>query len=313
MSASLPRLGVVVLNWNGLDHLPSCLDSLRESDHPDFFVLVVDNGSVDGSVAWLKERRDVELLPLDENLRFAGGNNAGAARAIELGARHLLILNNDTTVEREALRELGGALAGGTCDVVGPQIVYASAPDRIWFGGGIFHAAWGFVAHRDIRRPISAGRSMPGPTDWVTGCALAIGTDLWQQLGGLDEGYYIYSEDVDLCLRARDAGGRIAYWPAARIRHAVSATVGSSGSAFKAYHRTRARRRLLRRHGRGPFWPVSLLTLDLATAGWEFLRGHVAAAKAILLAVGERESSPVRFLAEELAPEGPPEEERVDG
>jgi GT2 family glycosyltransferase len=313
MSAGLPRLGVVVLNWNGLDHLPACLDSLRESDHPDFFVLVVDNGSVDGSVAWLRARDDAELLSLDRNRRFAGGNNAGAERAIELGAQHLLILNNDATVEKGALGELGGALAGGTCDIVGPQILYEGAPERIWFGGGVFRAAWGYVAHRDIRRRRSAGRSRPGPTDWVTGCALAIRADLWQQLGGLDEGYYIYSEDVDLCLRARDRGGRIAYWPAARVRHAVSATVGSSGSAFKVYHRTRARRRLMRRHGRGPFWPVSLLAFDLATAGWEFLRGHVAAARAILFAAVERDSSPVRYPAEDLAPEGPTGKERVDG
>lgn len=303
MVASPARLGVVVLNWNGRARLGTCLDSLILSDHPDFFVLVVDNGSVDGSAESVRARGDVELLALPHNLRFAGGNNAGADRAIELGAEQLLILNNDTTVAPDALRQLSTALQTHDLDLVGPRIVFATDPDRIWYGGGIFHSGSGFTGHRAIRKPVSAGLDPAGPTDWVTGCALAIRADLWQRLGGLDTGYYIYSEDVDFCLRARAAGARIGYFPTAVVSHEVSATVGGGSSAFKAYHRTRARRQLMRRHGEGRLWPLGLMLQDLAWAGLRLLRGHVGATRAVLAAISESATAEPRYPVEDLIDE----------
>jgi GT2 family glycosyltransferase len=300
MVATQQRLGVVVLNWNGRVRLETCLDSLVLSDHPDFFVLVVDNGSVDGSAASVRARGDVELLALPHNLRFAGGNNAGAARAIELGAEQLLILNNDTTVAPDALRQLTLSLQDRDLDLVGPRIVFAADPGRIWYGGGVFHSGSGFTGHRAIRSSVSAGLDPAGPTDWVTGCALAIRADLWQRLGGLDTRYYIYSEDVDFCLRARAAGARIGYCPTAVVSHDVSATVGGGSSAFKAYHRTRARRQLMRRHGEGRLWPLGLLAQDLAWAVSRLLRGHAGAARAVLAAISESATAEPRYPVEDL-------------
>lgn len=300
MVATPQRLGVVVLNWNGRARLGTCLDSLVLSDHPDYFVLVVDNGSVDGSADRVRSRGDVELLALPHNLRFAGGNNVGAQRAIELGARQLLILNNDTTIAPDALSQLGAVLQEGDLDLVGPRVVYMQDPGRIWYGGGIFRPTSGFVGHRAIHQPVSAGLDPAGPTDWVTGCALAIQADLWQKLHGLDTGYYIYSEDVDLCLRARAAGARIGYCPEAVVSHEVSATVGGSGSAFKAYHRTRARRQLMRRHGEGGLWPFGLWAQDLAWAGLRLLQGQTAAARAVLSAMSESATAEPRFPVEGL-------------
>lgn len=296
----LERLGVVVLNWNGRDHLERCLDSLALQDHPDFFVLVVDNGSRDGSADMVRAREAVELLALDTNLRFAGGNNAGAARAAELGAKVILILNNDTVLEPQALAALATEMADANHAIAAPRIVHADRPDRIWFGGGIFSARTGHVAHRAIRRPVQAGADPPGLTAWVTGCALAIRTDLWQRLGGLDEVFYIYSEDVDLCLRARAVGARIGYCPSATLAHAVSSSVGGEASAFKAYHRTRARRQLLRRHGRGFLWPVGLFVQDLAWAAAKLARGHVAAAQAVVQAMLENPDRPPRYPVDDL-------------
>lgn len=301
MEGGVERVGVVVLNWNGREHLTPCLDSLLRSDHPDFFVVVVDNGSHDGSVELLRERGDVEVLALTENRRFAGGNNAGAARAIELGATVLLILNNDTTIEPGALRHLEvGVRAGG---MAAPRIVFADRPGRIWYGGGHFSPWTGYVGHRAIRRAVDSGADPPGETDWVTGCALAIDADLWQRLGGLDSGYYIYSEDVDLCLRARAQGARITYCPEAVVHHVVSASVGGGASAFKAYHRTRARRQLLRRHGRGPFWPAGLWLQDVSWAALRWLGGHRDAARAVLAALRENADTEPGYRVEDQFPD----------
>ena len=302
MSDRRPRLGIVVLNWNGREHLGPCLDSLAQSGYEDRFVIVVDNGSSDGSVEYLRSRNDVEVLALGENLRFAEGNNAGARRAIEMGAEVLLILNNDTAVEPEALPALVAALSRGGHDLAAPRIVFANEPNRIWYGGGRFNPWTGLVAHRAIRRNVDAGADPEGETDWATGCALAITADLWQRLGGLDPGYYIYAEDVDLSLRARAEGARIAYRPDAVIRHAVSASVGGGSSAFKAYHRTRSRRQLLRRHGRGPFWGLGVWFQDAAWALTRLLTGHAEAARAVFVAIGEAPDAPPKYRVEDLRP-----------
>lgn len=300
MGDGVARVGVVVLNWNGREYLGPCLDSLLLSDHPDFVVVVVDNGSEDGSVDELRARADVELVALGENRRFAEGNNAGAIRAIELGAEVILILNNDTTIEPDALGVLARAVdAGG---LAAPRIVFADEPGRIWYGGGVFSPRTGYVGHRAIRRPVDAGADPPGETDWVTGCALAIRADLWQRLGGLDSGYYIYSEDVDLCLRARASGATIVYCPDAVVHHAVSASVGGGSSPFKAYHRTRARRQLMRRHGRGPLWPAGLWVQDVAWALLRWIGGHADAARAVCVAIHEPADAEPGYRVEDEFP-----------
>ena len=138
MASNPPRIGVVVLNWNGLDHLRELLPSLYASQYPDFFVVVVDNGSRDASVEWMRrEYPDTELLALGENRRFSGGNNAGAARALELGAEVLLLLNNDTTVAPDFLQWLGRSFQeDAELGVAGSRICYYDRLERIWYGGG---------------------------------------------------------------------------------------------------------------------------------------------------------------------------------
>lgn len=303
MTAARRRWGVVVLNWNGREHLGPCLRSLRAQDHEDMVVVVVDNGSEDGSVDLLRrDHADVDLVALDENRRFAGGNNVGVRRAVELGAEMVLVLNNDTEVAPDLVSALDGAFDDPAVGIAGPRVVHADEPARIWYGGGIFHPGLGFARHRALRQPVDAGGDPEGPTDWVTGCALAVRATLWESLGGLDEAFYIYAEDVDFCLRARAAGAQIRYRPQAVVRHAVSASTGGRWSPFKAYHRTRARRQLVRRHGRGPWvGPVGFVH-DLALAAFLLLRGGPAAARAVLEAAFEPASAPVRHSTRELRP-----------
>lgn len=289
MTSNPPRLGVVVLNWNGLDHLRELLPSLYASEYPEFFVLVVDNGSGDASVAWVRrEFPATELLALGENRRFSGGNNAGATRALELGAEIVLLLNNDTTVAPDCLHWLARAFQeDAELGVAGPRICYYDEPERIWYGGGKIVRSLGVVSHRAIRRGVNEGVDPRGETDWVSGCALAVRKEIWSSLGGLDEGYYIYAEDVDFCLRAADLGAKILYEPSALVMHKVSASVGGANSAFKSYHKSRAGLRLFRRHNSG----LALLSAycglaahDLAAIAWSLLRGNVRAAAAIVRA-----------------------------
>lgn len=272
-----PATAVVVLTWNGRANLERLLPTLVTSDHPDLRILVVDNASRDGTADWVAANYpECILVRNDANLRFAGGNNRGAERAAAEGAEVVVLLNDDTTVRSDSLRRLTEPFAADPgLGIAGPRICHLDAPERIWFGGG--ELAWwtGWVGHRALRRDIDAGADPAGPTDWVTGCALAVRAEVWRDLGGLDEGYYIYTEDVDFCVRARRAGWRLTYVPESTVLHAVSASTGGQDSGFKAYHKTRSRWQLLRRHARPWHWPVLLPSWALQE-GALWLRDRVA-------------------------------------
>jgi hypothetical protein len=300
---------VVVLNWNGRDHLAGLFPSLLASTYSDFFVLVVDNGSQDGSVEWTRrEFPSVEVLALGENRRFSGGNNAGAARARELGAELLLILNNDTEVDPECLSWLVESFREDSAiGIVGPRICYHDRPEKIWYGGGRIRRSLGIISHRAIRRGVDEGADPCGATDWVSGCALAVREKVWSSLKGLDEEYYIYAEDVDFCLRAADAGVGIHYEPRALVLHKVSASVGGASSAFKSYHKSRAALRLFARHGAGPgrFSAYCGLAMhDLAAIAWLLARGHFRSAFAILCAWVDAVFGHQSYRVEEALPKG---------
>jgi GT2 family glycosyltransferase len=300
MERSSPRIAVVVLNWNGLSHLRTCLPSVLESQYPDFIVVLADNGSVDGSADWVRrEHPRVVVVENGTNLRFAAGNNEGCRRALAEGAEILLLLNNDTTIAPATLRALADRFVEDErVGVVGPRICYRYDPSRIWYGGGRVDLRLGRVRHRAIRRSVDEGRDPVGPTGWVTGCAMAVRRSAWEELGGLDTGYYIYAEDVDFCLRARRRGWRIRYEPSGLVLHDVSATVGGHLSAFKTYHKTRSRLRLVRRHAAWHDWPTlapALVLQDAATFGYLVVRGALGAAVALLAAWWDAPRSRVRY------------------
>ncbi|MEP7027370.1 MAG: glycosyltransferase family 2 protein [Candidatus Eisenbacteria bacterium] len=281
----------IVLNWNGAPDTTLCLESLRAVRVPegvDWTRLVVDNGSTDGSLETLPARfPEVRFHDTGANLRWAGGNNAGLALARAEGADGVLLLNNDTALEPDALAELLSAVdAHPEGGLFGPTILSWDGA-RIWSAGGDFWPALGWSAHRGLgRRWDPAGTRPLGeaePAGYLTGAALYATRACLEAIGGLDERYYLYGEDADWCLRARAAGFACLYAPRAVLRHRVS---GSSGAAspFKAYHRTRAGLRLAGRHARGLArwtWPVAYPVLLLAqSAAWAARGGGLPAFRA---------------------------------
>lgn len=277
----------IVLNWNGCADTAACLESLRGvavPAHVRWTRLVVDNGSTDESLAVLPARfPEARFLPTGANLRWAGGNNAGLALAMKEGADGALLLNNDTLVEPDGLTRLLAAVDGHPeGGVFGPTIVSFDGA-RVWSLGGDVWPALGWAAHRGLGRAwrgVPAGAPEAVPCGYVTGAALYATRACLERVGLLDEGYYLYGEDADYCLRARAAGFACLWAPAAVVRHKVS---GSSGPAspFKAYHRTRAGLRLARTHARGVgqlAWRVAFPALLLAQATAWAVRGGGARA-----------------------------------
>ncbi len=240
-SSPPPNVTVVVLSWNGWQDTVACVASCLRIDHPGLRVLVVDNGSTDGSEKILRERfPDVELLQTGENLGYAGGNNVGIRRALEQGADLVVLLNNDTEVDPgfvSALVEAARARpeAGMLCS----KILLFDRPDVLWYAGASFHPLVGWGRHRGHGQRDTGQYDRVEETDRPTGCALMVTRACCEKVGLLRDEYFCYAEDLEWGLRARDAGFSILYVPGSRVWHKVSRATGGSKSVQSIRYHTR--------------------------------------------------------------------------
>ncbi|MFP6665060.1 MAG: glycosyltransferase family 2 protein [Deltaproteobacteria bacterium] len=207
MSAAARPFAVVV-TYNGGDTTHACVASLRADASAGVEILVVDNASAEPERQRLRDdwagAEDVELLLLGDNRHFAGGVNAGAARALARGATHLLFLNNDTVIESGCIGHLiAAAKAHPEAGIVGPILLDLS--DRRPLSLGENYAAWSLALPRallKVRRP--AGSSYP--VGGIMGSAILVTAPCFRRLGPYREDLLVYYEEVDYCLRARAAG-----------------------------------------------------------------------------------------------------------
>ena len=224
-------LSIVVVNWNVCDLLRRCLSSLAESDRCQlaYEIIVVDCASSDGSAEMVqREFPRVRLIASEENLGYARGNNRGMAEA---NGRYLFILNPDTEIVGDALATMVDYLDRHTgVGALGPGLRYpdgAFQPSRRRFPtlatalceSTLLHQ-W-FPNNRAARRYYVSDRphDVPQPVDWLVGAALMIRREAWQQVGPLDEGFFMYFEELDWCQRCQAVGWEIHYLPAAEIIH----------------------------------------------------------------------------------------------
>jgi GT2 family glycosyltransferase len=245
---------VIVLNWNGGSVIGPCLASLAKVADPPIETIVVDNASSDGSADIVRrEAPGAELIVNARNLLFAEGNNVGLRRAIERGGELFLLLNNDTEVDPDFAARMVAALESDPkAGIVGPKIVYNDDPRRIWYGGGGFYPLLWVPRHNHIRRIDGTFPERRGETLWVSGCAMLIRREVIDSIGLLDPMYTIYCEDIDFCLRARRAGWKCLYEPAAYVRHKVSSSSGGGLTPFKLENRIASTFKLFRRFK--PLW-----------------------------------------------------------
>jgi GT2 family glycosyltransferase len=239
-----PKISIVVLNWNGKDDTMECLESVRQMDYPNFNVIVVDNGSSDDSVKAIQERYpEVIVLETEKNLGFAGGNNVGISYALRNGAEYILLLNNDTVVDSQLLKNLIQAESIVQQEgIFSPKIYYYSNPQKIWYAGarwvnkvsGFDHIGQGCIDNGQDFSSIAE-------TDYACGCALFINVDLLKRIGLFDEKFFLTFEETDLCYRARRMGVKTYFVPEAKVWHKVSASLGGEGSALFNYFLMRNR------------------------------------------------------------------------
>jgi len=222
MSAS--KIITIIPNWNLKDDLKACIDSLLKQAEVEQEIVVVDNGSQDGSVEEIHNRYpEVHLIALTENLGYAGALNLGIMYALENSARYILLLNNDTLIPEDVLHKLLSVLESDrSIGIVAPKILYNSNR-KIVFALGDKRFRWLPVpigyGYRKKDRPQFSGQM---EFDYVTGCAMLVRADVFRKTGLFNEAYFMYFEDADFCYRVREDGYRIVCYGDAVIYHKAS-------------------------------------------------------------------------------------------
>jgi GT2 family glycosyltransferase len=225
-----------------------------------------------------------------ENLRFAGGCNVGLREALGAGAEAVALLNNDTEAAPDLWVELVSALEGRARAAAAPLIFYAEPADLVWYAGGRLVPALAWASHRGLRRRDGRRYRRVERTGYLTGCCLLAPRAVWEEVGLLDESYYLYAEDADWCLRARRRGVELRFVPRARLWHRVSSSSGGARSPWKAYQRARANLLLFSRHARGlgrlTWWPC-FAAQQAALGALALLRGEAKVAAALARALAD--------------------------
>lgn len=220
----MSSVAVIVPNWNGADHLAACLDSLlAQSVKAD--VIVVDNGSVDGSLELLAKYPDINVIRQKRNLGFAGGVNIGFREAIRGGAEYAAALNNDAVADKDWLKQLVAAAAAN------PRVGIVTSK-ILTIDGSLIDSTGDYLTVWGLPYPRGRGEADEGKYDDSTDVFAASGgaslyrVKMLQEAGLFDEDFFAYYEDVDLSFRAQLAGWKVRYQPEALVYHQIGGTSG---------------------------------------------------------------------------------------
>jgi GT2 family glycosyltransferase len=210
------NISVVIVNWNDKNDTLACLGSVYASTMRTVQVIVVDNGSTDGSIETIETQfPEVHLIGLAENVHFAAGANTGISHALEQAPDAVLLLNNDATLAPGTLEKLAATLEHTPgLGIVGAHLIHPDGREVI---GAFCDFNTGMIGE-----PVPPDDGEPMLVDYVWGTAMLIRAQVLEQIGLFDEAYVAYFEDMDFCFRARAAGWEVAGVPGAIVHHAGS-------------------------------------------------------------------------------------------
>lgn len=281
-----PKVVVVIVVWNGVADTLECLQSLKGDEYPNKEIVIIDNGSTDGSSEKiLSEGFRVRILRAKKNLGFTGGNNLGLSEAFRQGAKYAFLLNNDTVLEADAIGNLVEAAEKHTnAGILAPVMHYYDNPSEIWFAGARLDLSRGEALHDVCLKPERTDGLYESP--WVSGCAMLVRMTAVEQVGGFDDRFYLTWEDVDWCVRMTLAEWMVAVVPNALIYHKGGRS-GAKLSDVKSYYAVRNSLLLARKHA----------GLGYVFAVWTVLVKHLRSA---LRLVGEERDLVLKTVWEGL-------------
>jgi len=267
-----PPVGIVVLNYKNPQMTIRCLDSLLKLEYLNWEAVVVDNDSRDGSVEMITAAHPwIKMIQSKANLGYAGGNKLGYDYFSMKSKEYLWVLNNDAIADEKCLSamvgEIGksetiGAVGSLICDAENPGIVLAHGGGKVsWLTGRVSH----ITSLAELNR-----------LDFLTGASLLIPVEIIKEVGFIDEGYFLYYEDVDFCLNLRKKGFSLAVAEGAIIFHSESATLGRR-SVKMVYYMNRSFIRFVMTHAPAPIWTLLVglsarMVKRLITGRWKEAR-----------------------------------------
>ena len=228
-----PLVAIIVIAYNNLGDTLECLHSLTNLRYPDCCVLLVDNASTDGTPEKVKDRYpEIAVLSNATNRGYAGGCNDGLQYAIdELEAEYCLVLNNDTVIQNPSFLDhlVDVAQHAPSVGIVAPVVRDYSPPHCVQNAGIRLSLSEGRA------KPITQLSDRPILTDAIHGCAFLVKAEAHQKIGGFDERFYLYWEEVDYCIRVRKAGYQLLVTPNAQILHKSGGTIGGRSEHYTYY------------------------------------------------------------------------------
>jgi GT2 family glycosyltransferase len=239
-----PLVYVILLNWNGWQDTLRCLASVDHLEYPNYRVLIVDNCSTDDSVDRIRATQpNMPMVQTEKNLGFAGGNNVGVRRALEEGADYIWLLNNDTVVGPRSLTAMVElAEEDPKVGVVGSVLYHMDEPEKVQvWGGGRVHFWCGIVRDRDVPPHDSE-------LQFVIGASMLVKRALIEDIGFLDDGYFMGWEDIDYGFKARSNGWKLKTAVASTVWHKGSASWGKNATVMDKYFNASAVRFFAKNH-----------------------------------------------------------------
>ncbi len=250
MNDAIRSVSIVLLNWNRWPDTNACIDSLKRLNYGNFDIIVVDNDSSDDSLQRIAEvHPDICLLRSKSNGGFACGCNIGIHHALDAGSDYVWLLNNDTTVEPGTLTAMVNlAESDNRLGAVGSILFHMDKPEKIQaWGGGTINLWTGRSKHR----------WRAGKVDYLTGASMLLRKKVLESVGLLDEQFFMYWEDSDLCFRIRAAGWHLGVATDSHLYHKESASSGKGSLRQTRYFNTSAIR-FYRKHAALPFIPMAI-------------------------------------------------------
>lgn len=237
------ELSIILVNYNGKEYNDQCIASILSSTISDMIqIVVVDNASTDGSLEAIDSRfadnERVHLIALDKNYGFSKANNEGIRWSMKQGIEHFLLLNNDTEVEPYTLENMLNCHLQ-TKGIVVPKVLYADRRDIIWCAGGGFTPVIRKAVQRGRNRKDAGKYDRSGACEFANGCAMLLSKKIVDEIGLLDERFFLYYEDTEYSMRALANEVGIEYCADAVVYHKVNGSTKGNEKPANAYYITR--------------------------------------------------------------------------
>jgi GT2 family glycosyltransferase len=271
----MPKITAVTVTYNAASVLHAFMDCVVAQVGIEWQLIIIDNNSTDETRDLLGriDHPRIKIILNQDNTGVAAANNQGIVLAQQNGSDAMLLINNDTVFNTTLFSDLYQSLLSSKAAAVTPLIPFFDEPDKIWYGGGHFTVARGIISfHDSYRRSVSDIAKTVFAVEYAPTCCLLIRSTVFDQIGLMDEQYFVYWDDSDFCWRMHQAGLTLVCDPALRLLHKVSVSTGGAESNFSIRYQHRNHMLFLRKHHGLVARGFAIGVVMLKAAGWLLLR-----------------------------------------